>query len=55
MPPGAGTPDEVPPVEFPTPVPDPPELPAVGSAACDVPPASIKLQSVLEFQCMTLD
>ena len=52
---GAGTPDEVPPVVFPTPVPDPPELPAVGSAACDVPPASIKLQSVLEFQCMTLD
>ena len=43
---GAGTPDEVPPVVFPTPVPDPPELPAGGSAACDVPPASVKLQSI---------
>ena len=52
---GAGTPDEVPPVVFPTPVPDPPDLPAGASAACDVPPASVKLQSVLEFHSMTLD
>ena len=32
MPPRAGTPDEVSPVEFPTPVPDPPESPAGDSA-----------------------
>jgi len=32
MPPGAGTPEEVSPVEFPTPVPDPPESPAGDSA-----------------------
>ena len=55
MPPGAGTPDKVFPVEFQTPVPDPPESPARSQQLCDVPPTSVKLQSVLEFRCMTLN